>query len=171
MWKIITIVMFLGLAIGAQATLWEYYNGRGVSMPSIESRGLTYHDLGLPDKYVGSAKQNERLLDALIQLVPPENIPVGGVSGGVSSASFFRRSGNTIVSIFDDANWGIGTTTAGSTFDFAIEADLATSTLYLVSTDGRAGGCLQIEGTGSTTFHAYATTSGPLILNAGPCRK
>lgn len=158
--------MFLGLAIGAQATLWEYYGG---NLPSIEERGLKYQGLGFQDRYTGSANQNELLLNALLQSDQP-SISIGGVSGGVSSASFFRRSGNTIASIFDDANWGIGSTTVGSTFDFAIEADLATSTLYLVSTDGRAGGCIQLEGPASTTFHMYATTTGPLLVQTGPCR-
>ena len=64
---------------------------------------------------------------------------------------------------------GIGTTTPAINADLSLDSN-STTTLYISSISGDAGGCIQIEGTASTTFHMYATTTGPIILNSGPCR-
>ncbi|MBU1091524.1 hypothetical protein KKA27_01515, partial [Patescibacteria group bacterium] len=46
----------------------------------------------------------------------------------------------------------------------------ATTTLHIKSTAASTGGCVEIEGANDTIYRFYATTTGPIILEAGVCQ-
>ena len=61
--------------------LWEYYTGRGTSLPTIADRSKFYaaYGFGTADSYVGTAEQNTALLGALLASggkPPGANAPV-----------------------------------------------------------------------------------------------
>ncbi|OHA32909.1 MAG: hypothetical protein A2928_04450 [Candidatus Taylorbacteria bacterium RIFCSPLOWO2_01_FULL_45_15b] len=97
---------------------------------------------------------------------------------GYASTTGVSLTGNLMVN-------GYATTT-GSTGTFATQGSIgagtstpateisasgsATTTLYIHSTASSVGGCIQLEGANDTVYRAYATTTGPLILELGACK-
>ena len=95
-------------------------------------------------------------------------VPGGGL---LSPGGGWQRSGTNVTLGNNSDTVGIGTSTPASGAEVAVQSDQGTSTLYLVSQDTLKGGCIQIEGAkGTTTFHTYATSTGPLYLQAGTCK-
>ena len=94
-----------------------------------------------------------------------------GSGGRLSPLSGLFRDGTVIELITNTDQVSLGSSTPGSTFNLSVEDQgTATGTIYASSVFGTRGGCLQLEGPASTTFRAYATTTGPLILESGSCR-
>ena len=93
----------------------------------------------------------------------------------------------TRVSISENLMVNGNATTTGSNGQFATQGKIgaggtstpatelaasgsATTTLYLHSTSGTNGGCLQLEGPDGTVFRLYATTSGLANIESGTCK-
>ena len=100
---------------------------------------------------------------------------------GILKTNYNQGDGDLAVSVLKDgtlteamrissaASVGIGTTTPSTDGELIIDST-STTTLILSSKFGTKGGCIQFEGPASTTFRAYATTTGPLILESGSCK-
>ncbi|MDO8594718.1 MAG: hypothetical protein Q7R93_04375 [bacterium] len=69
---------------------------------------------------------------------------------------------------------GVGTTTPAKKLGVAGDgffSSAATTTLYIHSTGTNKGGCIELTAAnGTTKFRAYATTTGPLLLELGNCQ-
>ena len=92
------------------------------------------------------------------------NLLVGGVFNASSTLSVTGRG------FFGD-NLAVGTTSATTGSDLAIESTNATSAIYIVSTRSDRGGCIQLEGPASTTYRLYINGATPsLVVETGSCK-
>jgi len=124
-------------------------------------------------------------VDALIDIassavIRTSNSASGGlvlVAQGASAPIRFGTGGfalsNERMRITSTGSVGIGTTSPAKTF--ATNGDgffssSATTTLYIHSSGGSKGGCIQLTGANGTQYRAYATTTGPLMLEVGSCQ-
>lgn len=72
------------------SNLWEFYSGKGQSLPSLSTRSQTFQQYGLGDagSYQGTAAQNNALLAALQGGgAPAASAPTAGGGGGNASPS------------------------------------------------------------------------------------
>ena len=95
-----------------------------------------------------------------------------GQGGKLAPLSGLTRLGSVVGLITNTDQVSLGSSTPGSTFDLSVEDQgTATGTIYASSVFGTRGGCIQLEGPGSTTFFMYATTTNtPAVWTAGTCR-
>ena len=88
-----------------------------------------------------------------------------GVTGvttlGYASSTAITTSGALIV--------GTTTPTTNAVAELSASGS-ATTTLYLGSSGASKGGCIQLEGPNDTVYRIYATTTGPLMVEAGACK-
>lgn len=105
---------------------------------------------------------------------PPPFARLSVTGAGTGSAFVVADSANTQrFTILDNGNVGIATTSpsrALSAEGDELVSSAATTTVHIHSTGSSRGGCLQFTSASGAYFHAYATTTGPLILNAGACK-
>jgi len=80
---------------------------------------------------------------------------------GYASSTAITTSGALIV--------GTTTPTTNAVAELSASGS-ATTTLYLGSSGSGKGGCIQLEGPNDTVYRIYATTTGPLMVEAGACK-
>jgi len=151
----LALLVFTAALLGAQVG-----SGKGLfglSSVNYFEEGIRWTKSGL---FVGSTQQ--------LSVDSSGNVSTSGTvstTGGLAVTGASSLIGTTSVT----GIFAIGTSSPSLNADIAISSS-ATSTLYLASAHGTKGGCIQFEGPASTTFRAYATTTGPLILESGICR-
>jgi len=98
--------------------------------------------------------------------------PISGQTANI--LDIYNTNGTLGTVINSSGNMGIGSTTPTQVLSVTgngMFGSTATTTLYLQSTVANKGGCIQLMGAnGTSQFRAYATTTGPMILESGTCQ-
>ena len=91
--------------------------------------------------------------------------------GGTLEIPFLTATSSTASNFIG----GIGVASSSPSQEVGIVGDMhlgsaATTTLTISSSGTDTGGCIQLEGADGTMYRIYATTTGPLIAEAGSCQ-
>lgn len=97
-------------------------------------------------------------------------------TGAMTVGSTLTVTGDLTVDtddLFVDASGdvvSVGSSTPNQTVNLVVEDSTSTSTLSVGSNAELFGGCIEMKSmVATTTFHVIATTTGPMLLQTGPC--